>query len=172
MSDLINVTEQYHLPDYFVIDKSIKLLEQIDYIDKEQYKYTNTQLLYRFLGKLKSNCFVCDKQNSFNDVVDNFIFENIIIMYSNGTLFRCNINNQHLIEEKNLTNIAYICSFDNLYVNYEIYEQEQTPDIKTSIITGYDYHSYIKYKVFNESYYNTTDYKNFKRIQKLKELND
>ena len=65
-----------------------------------------------------------------------------------------------------------IFNFNNFEVSYEIIPIEDNEDYDVYIKYGYSTFLYEKYRIFGRNSINTPEYKNFKRVQKLKELDE
>ena len=171
MSDLINVTEKFFKPEFIFLDETIILNQNYMYTYQKNEDITNikailfTQLLHNILDDLLFD--------GCADLYDNSI-KNIIMPYEhmyNGTfVFKTDSSPvENIVSVGVHRKYEEIICFETIKINYVIFNK---PEYYCVIYYGIKDLKYRKYKIFTENSINEYDYKNFKRIQKLKELVD
>jgi hypothetical protein len=182
-NELTNVTKEFKIPDYFILDKNIDKRKKYNYyFDKNNFlPPTRDSIMVSFLHHILSENkseYIYLKINNIN-ATSIFYHENIID--ASSIFYHENIIDASSVT-KNINNISIagyikkmlyyfdnlINNYENIIINYEIFKIDGGYVFEY----GFNYFRQVKYRIFTEI--NTPkddpDYIKYKRNQKLNEL--
>jgi hypothetical protein len=170
-NELTNVTKEFKIPDYFILDKNIDKCKRYNYIiDKSNFlPPTRDSIMLSFLYHILSEYepdYIYLKLNNI-DTSTTFYHENII----NSLLVSKNSNNisiaKYIKDMLNYLESNIITNFQNIIINCEIFK------IDGGYVFEYGCNDFrqLKYRIFTD---NTSkddpDFIKYMRNQKLNEL--
>ena len=186
MNNLTDVTKQYIPANYFNLCDKIQITDKIgeykrisNSVYSDVYKndfnlMINEIILDDIIMKLYYNCFI-DLESEIE--IPKFIFENIIDLFGihkSPYTFKLDyfpdryFNIKYILEYLSVKCVE----FETIKINVQILRDLNYKGF--SGIIKYETNDFIyhKFKFFNKNSTNDPDYKNFKRVQKLKELDE
>ena len=175
MTDLINVTYDIIKPEFVFIVATINTNENYWYMYQKNGDFVEdiTNIKATLFTQLLPNILDDLLFDGCADLYDNSI-KNIIMPYEhmyNGTfVFKTDSSPvENIVSVGVHRKYEEIICFKTIKINYVIFNK---PEYYCVIYYGIQDLKYIKYKIFTGNSINDSDYKNYKRIQKLKEIND